>query len=808
MRVSYRHLCRTLGADLPLEAVTDRLTRNGLEVEGVLDLGARSGRLVIGRILEMRAHPNADKLTLCKVDTAGDEPLTIVCGAKNMGPGDLVVVALDGAELPGGMKIRKGKIRGETSMGMMCSPREIGWSEDAAGLLLLPEDSGHRVGEPFDALIEISVTPNRADCLSVRGVARDLAAALGLPPPAAPAHDLREAGAPAETSARVRLDAPDACPRYLGRVIRGVTVRPSPRWMQRALEAAGMRPLNNVVDVTNYVLAEWGHPLHAFDLSLVAGGEVVIRRARDGEAMTTLDGAERHLTGDDLLIADPEKPIALAGIMGGANSQILETTTDVFLECAYFRPSVVRRTSARLGISTDSSYRFERGTDAQALQAVINFAAHLIAETAGGTVAPGTLADGPGHEPAQPVMASEARVRELLGFDPGAHEMRRVLTALGFGIADTPGGFAATAPSWRHDIAQEADLVEEIGRIAGYDRIPSALPVIEMRPGLRPDTDRVADRILPVLVAAGCCESNNYGFLAGASLAPFGLADEELVRLANPLSAEFDTMRPALLPSLLANVQYNQHREQTGVRLFEWGAVFLGQGAEAPIEETQVAAVLAGARAPHTWRGKAGPADFFDAKALAEAMLETCGLGRGESVRLADSEAPGDPAGAALHRLAVASLHPGKAAVLCAADARLYAGELHPRLVAAYELKGAPVAVMARVAPLAEGIAATPEARDVPVYPGVTRDIALLADRTVAAADIDALIRKRGRPLLASAELFDVYEGERLPAGKKSVAYSLHFEAADRTLKDEEVVEALGRILDELKAKLGIELRS
>lgn len=794
MRISYRWLTRILGTDHPVATIVDRLTMNGIEVENVLDLGAISGKIVVARILEIAPHPNADQLVLCRVDAGKAEPLRIVCGAKNIKPGDVVPLALEGAKLPNGVVLKRSKIRGEVSEGMMCSARELGWSDDASGLLILPPDWVYRVGEPFDALLDLKITPNRPDCLSLYGVARDLAAAFGIPDIAPPELQLTESGVSATQFARVTVQATDACPRYTGRVIRNVTIGPSPLWLQRAVESAGFRSINNVVDVTNYILIELGHPLHAFDLDFVAQGHVIVRYAREGERVRTLDDQEYQLTSSDLLIADPEKPIALAGIMGCGNTEIQPTTRNVFLECAYFNPPTIRRTSKRLAKITESSYRFERGTDWSALPAVVDRAAALIAEVAGGEVCTGRFDEGPSVASPQPITLKLARLNMLSGLDLTLEQAAQPLRALGFQVEEQKDALVVTPPAARCDVTREADLVEEVTRIIGYDKVPTVLPRITSRARELSPEERLTILAREVCLELGLAECMNYSFLSGAYLEKLGYYLVNCVKLANPLSAEFDCMRPSLVPGLLQSVLFNQNHGIPDAWLFEIGKVFFTEPeSETGFGETyEFAAVLAGSGVERTWRHVGRPADFFDGKSLAQALLDRLGLFNPEIAT--DSLSP--------------LLHPGKAARLVHEGRTLLeVGELHPRLQAALELKRQAVLVWGNFANLAPLLANRISYREIPAYPVVARDLALVADRDHPAATIEDTIRKRGKSLLVSLKLFDVYEGERIPAGKKSLAYQLRFCAPDRTLTDDEVNQLVAKIIADLQAKHGVELR-
>lgn len=807
MRVSYRWLMSLLGREIPLAEVVERLTMSGIEVEGVVDLGAGSGRIVTGKILEIAPHPNAENLVLCQVDTGQTEPLRIVCGAKNMKAGDHVPVALEGASLPIGITIKKSKIRGEASQGMMCSADELGINEDHSGLLLLPKDSAlYRIGEPFDAILDLKITPNRPDCLSAYGLARDLAAVLGAPAPEFPSCRVDERGEPASASASVRVDAPADCPRYAGRVIRNVKIGPSPLWLQRIIEAAGLRPISNVVDVTNYVMLELGQPLHAFDLDKVPGGEVIIRLARDGEEVTTLDGQKNTMAASDLLIADREKPIALAGIMGCGNSEIDENTRNVFLECAYFRPASVRNTSKRLKKSTDASYRFERGADWENVPRFVDRAAQLIADVSGGEVAPGRLdAKSPDLAAHPQVHVAVSRINEYLGTSLDVATCAGMLSALGFDVETAGDTLIVGVPAYRPDVSVPADIVEEIARLYGYERIPCELPRIASRATAIAPEDRLADLVRCVCTRFGFLEAMNYSFLSADAIAKAGFNPEDSVRLENPISAEYSLLRTSLLPGLLQSLLYNQNHGTPDCRLFEVGQVFRKSDGDeeartAGAESWEFCALISGAGSESTWKHPAGKPDLFEAKEIAEEFLAQLGI---ESPAT-KSIAPNSP-----YASVGASLHPGKSAELLVGDRALLAiGELHPKIQAALEIKRKVQVIVARFEPLVPCLDTRTPYAEIPTFPTVQRDLALVADVGVSAADIEATIQKRAKSLLRSISLFDVYEGEKIAAGKRSLAYTLQFGVPDRTLKDEEVNQLQERVLADLKAKLGVELRS
>lgn len=804
MQISYRWLTQILGTQVPLEELLATLTMAGLEVESVIDLGVGHGRIVAGRILTREQHPNADKLSLCDVEiTPGEAPLRIVCGAQNMGPGDMVPVALEGAVLPNGLVIKKSKIRGEASQGMMCSGRELGYGEDHEGLMILEQGDGalYRQGETFDALIEIKVTPNRPDCLSIYGVARDVAALLKLDtlvrPGVAEEPDGGAAGIKADGGVKLTVQNPEACPRYLGRVIRGVKIGPSPLWLRRKVESAGLRSINNVVDVTNLILLEQGQPLHAFDLGKVKDAHVVVRLAAEGEKAVTLDGQEVTLTARDLLIADSEKVIALAGIMGCANSEIDEATTDVFLECAYFDPATVRHTSKRLGKSTDSSYRFERGTDWSALEIVVSRAADLIVATAGGRVE-GAVQVIEGPQPTEPVKLLAARVNGLLGITLRDEEIADALRRLDFGVHPVRDGeFNVQIPAHRPDVTADVDLIEEIARVIGYDKIPPRMPAIPSRPARRNPDAELMRRLRESLTGQGFLEIVNYSFESAGATERAGLPAINPVHLSNPLSAEYAVMRTSLLPSLLATTAYNHNRGELNLRLFEIGKVYLPASDNAVKEEWGFAVILTGAVHGEGWRANNRAVDFYDARAVAENLLATLNISG------AISSKPEDPTVGDC-----AALHPGKSAIIeHKGKALLVVGHLHPQVRQTMELKRDAVVILGSFNALTPFLGQVAAIRNVAVFPSITRDLALLADKSVPSGDIEATITKRAKSLLAGVSLFDVYEGDKLAAGKRSLAYSLRFSAPDRTLTDDEVNQLIERILGDLNAKLGMTLR-
>jgi phenylalanyl-tRNA synthetase beta chain len=804
MRISLKWLSEYV--DLPpAEELAKRLTAVGFEVEAIERVGGNLAGVVAARILASEKHPNAEKLSVTRIDRGDGEPLQVVCGAKNYAVGDVVPLATVGTTLPGGTKIERAKLRGVESFGMLCSARELGLAEDASGLLILPNDA--KPGTPIaaalgieDVLLEINVTPNRPDALSHVGIAREVAAVLGQKV-RAPAPRLAEVGAPASDAVKVRIEAPERCARYAARVIEGVKIGPSPLWLARRLEACGVRSISNVVDATNYVLLELGHPLHAFDLDRVAGREIVVRTARPGEKLTTLDGKERALEPEDLLIADRDRGSALAGVMGGGDSEISAGTSRVLLESAWFQPGSVRRTSRRHGLKTEASYRFERGADPGMVIPALDRCAALIAELAGGTVRPGIVDAHPRKVASPEVRLRWSRPAEVLGMDVAREDARRILVGLGFAEKGSDGeGATFAVPSWRVDVSIEEDLVEEIVRTKGYDAIPETLPANAIDTPAEPVDAQATARIRAALEAAGFAEAVNFSFVAAKELEPFeqtvatgdGKGRALGVALKNPISADLAVMRTSLVPSLLRNASLNLRQRVEDVRLYEIARVYHpgANPADAPSSEAlRVAGVVLGRRCPVGWAASNDAVDFYDAKAAVAGVLDALGI---ERVRW---EPRGDT-----------WLHPRLSAALFAADEALGAvGELHPRVAAAFELPRGVLAFELSLDALARAARLVPQYRKIPNLPAVLRDLAVVVDDAVTAASVEALVREEA--LVEGVTLFDVYKGAPLPAGKKNLALAIRYRAADRTLTDVEADAAHARIVKRLGDQVGAELR-
>lgn len=771
------------------DELAKKLTFAGLEVEGI---EKPPEGVVVGQILESVKHPQADKLSVTKVDF-GKGPTQIVCGAKNYQVGDKVPVATVGTRLPNGVEIKEAELRGVKSSGMLCSAKELGLSQDHEGLLILPGDAkvGASIADVVGITFEVNVTPNRPDALCHLGIAREVATltAQQLKDPSKP---VNEGGGDAASKITVRIEDPTRCLRYAARVIEGVKVKPSPRWMKQRLEACGVRSINNLVDVTNYVMLEHGQPLHAFDLDKLAGAQIVVRLPKAGEKLVTLDGKERALDADDLLICDRDRPLALAGVMGGATSEVTEATTRVLLECATFHPPAVRRSSKRHALHTESSHRFERGTDVGSVPKVVGRAAQLIAELGGGTVLTGLVDIYP--QPVQPrkISLRQARISELLGVDVPAPEADRILKALGF----QKSGEQWQVPLWRPDVSREEDLIEELARIRGYDTIPLKLP--GSLASLAPDRPEVIveRRVRTALAGQGIDEVVNYSFVAPAELAAFQAA-QGAITVSNPLSAEQSVMRTTLYASLVPNVVRSVRHQAAGLKLYEWGRSYRpdpegGKGARPVAIETQeVAGVLWGLRdGSRTWTNKDAAVDFYDAKAAVEAVLSTLHI----EASWETFESPW--------------YHPRASAKVIAGGVVLGTiGELHPRAARALDAPAGVYLFQLEVEKLAAAARLVPKAVPLSLYPSVRRDIALVVKAELQATQVQRLILEIGKPLLVGAQVFDVYTGTQLAAGTKNVAFALEYRSNEKTLTDDEVKVAHQRIVDEVQKQLGGALR-
>ena len=771
------------------DELSARLTAIGLEVEDAQVLGEGLDGVVVAEILSCEKNPEADRLQVCQVAT-GAGTVQIVCGAPNARPGLKAPLATVGATLPGGIAIKAAKLRGVDSQGMLCSAKELGIDADASGLLELPADAP--VGSPLaaylglpDASFELKLTPNRADCFSVRGVAFDVAAALSAQ---VNALEIPEAAITSQASLAVELQAGADCPRYCGRVIEGVDAAArSPLWLTERLKRAGLRPISPLVDITNYVMLELGQPMHAFDADRLSG-PVGVRRGRAGETLKLLDERDAALDDGFLVITDGDRPVALAGVMGGWDTRVTDATTRVFLESAHFAPSVIIGRARRIGLHTDASHRFERGVDPQLPRYALERATALVLQVMGGRAGAITEATRPEHLPQpQAVALRRARLARVLGITVADAEVERILRALGMQVAATADGWSVLPPTRRFDIAIEEDLIEEVARIHGYDAIPTSTPAGQIRLAA-PAEGRVADAVLRrQLTGRDYLEAINYAFVDSELLAAWQL-QEGAVALANPLSGELGVMRTSLLPGLVAALGRNRARQQPRVRLFELGRVFHLTGG-APLETPRIAAVACGRQTAEQWTAGDREVDFFDLKADVEALLA-----------LADATAEFRPDASPFG-------HPGRSASVWRDGQRIgWVGHLHPGLAKALDLDGEVVGFELDLAPLAQR--AVPRASELSRYPSVRRDIALVVPETTPWAALRASLETALGPLLREVVLFDRYVGPGLDSGSKSLAMGLILQDVSRTLTDRDADQAVATALEALAKDCGARLRS
>jgi phenylalanyl-tRNA synthetase beta chain len=802
MNLSYEWLRSLVPIGLSPAELRDLLTARCATVDEVIALRADLASVVVGRVVEVERHPNSDHLWVTKVDAGGGELLDVVCGAPNVKQGKLYPFAAAGTVLPGGLKLEKRKIRGATSNGMLCSSRELGLGDEHEGILELQVDVAP--GTPFleavavgDTRLVIDVTPNRPDLLSHVGIAREVSAITGVPladpvkrqPSPSAATIVEREGKTAGVTVRV-ADAAGA-PRYMGAVIRGVTVGPSPAWLVARLEAVGSRAINNVVDVTNYVLHEMGQPMHAFDLGLLSGPSVIVRRATAGEKVTTLDGVERTLTAEMTVIADKRIAQAVAGVMGGSTSEVSAATRDIFLEVALFDPKAVRATRLALGLKTDASYRFERGVDPEGQPRALARAVELLRDVAGGTIDGAPVDVHPRRAVREPVTLRAARVERVLGAPVTAEESATLLRSIGFAVeAAGAADLQVTAPSWRTDIAGEVDLIEEVARLRGFDLLPDEIR--PYRPGTTVDSPlaHTIRRVRDTMVAAGLFEARPMPFVRGN--------DAEFIRVANPLAEDEAYLRRSILHSLARRAEHNLGRMEGNVRLFEVGAVFERGSGPLPKESMNAAALIMGLRRPpHFTEPKPPAIDAWDAKGLAETMAAAAFPGT--EVRL-EPGSDGD-----LWRIRAGETVIGSVRRLDL-DAPVWAS---PAFGIEIRLADAPMNPAARATTgVAGSRGASPRYRAIPTTPAAELDLALLVPVGTQSAEVEAVIRRTAGELLERVELFDEFRGAGIPEGFRSLAWRLTFRHPDRTLRDKEVEGRRDKLLRTLENELSVRQRT
>jgi phenylalanyl-tRNA synthetase beta chain len=801
MKVSLNWLKDFVDIRMELKDLVDRLTMGGLEVETAHTTGEGVEKVVVAEISTIHKHPNADRLSLVEVRTE-KEKYSIVCGATNIREGQRVPLALVGARLPNGVEIKKSKIRGMTSEGMLCSEIELGLGQDATGIMILPSEAspGTELGVALglkDAILDVSVTPNRPDCLSVIGVAREIAALahqrLRYPPVS-----LSDGGEEIHQKTSVTLIDPDLCPRYVARMIEGVKIGPSPFWMKNRLEKVGVRSINNVVDVTNYVMMEQGQPLHAFDFELLEEGRIVVRRAQKGEEFVTLDGMKRVLDGEMLMICDGVKPIAIAGVMGGLNSEIRENTRIVLLESAYFSPMGNRSTSKKLGLETEAAFRFGRGVDYGACLAVANRAAELIQKLAGGRVIGGVIDAYPKPIQPAPIQLSVQRISHILGKEISAQKVSSYLEDLEVDVRrEDEALLVVTPPSFRSDLEREIDLIEEVARMDGYQSIPATLPKGPPAWETRGKEYLVEKTVKEMLIHYGYYEVITYSFTSPASLDRIKLPPDDprrrFVRIINPLTEDFSVLRTTLIPGLLETARYNLSWKNSNLRLFELKKIFLHQaGEDLPKEVKYLAGLASGFDQNIHWTSPSRAVDFYDIKGCIQDLLEAQQI-RGVLFERAED---------------VPYLHPGNASRILWGDEVLgVLGEVHPHVLKHYEIQGKAYLFDLNFEQVVKVSGEKRRFQPLPKFPAVYRDLSVVVDEGLEVGKVTEAIWNFQQPFIDEVSLFDLYQGAPIPKGKKGVSYHIRYQATDRTLTDEEVNRYHEEVISRLRKMFGLELR-
>jgi phenylalanyl-tRNA synthetase beta chain len=800
MKVSLKWLEQYVDIDLPPAELADRLTMAGTEVKGWEAIGGGWENIVVGQIVAINPHPNADRLKLPTVDLGTEQP-TVVCGASNFKIGDKVAFARVGARLIDGhsgeiVQLEAARIRGVASNGMLCSERELGISDYHQDIMILAAEA--EVGTPLadfmgDVIFDLDVTPNRPDCLSVIGIAREVAA-LTRQEVHLPDAGYDEKGAAMEGQISIDIKAPDLCPRYSASLITGVKIAPSPHWLQQRLLAGGMRPISNVVDITNFVMLEYGEPLHAFDYNQVRGRKIIVRRAEEGEVLVTLDGAKRPLSPDMLVIADAERAVAVAGVMGGADSEMTDKTTDIVLEAANFNPASIYHTGYTLGLTSEARMRFERGISPELTIPALRRATRLIIELAGGQAAKGIVDVYPGRREHKPILLSKGEVKRQLGVEFSLGQIKTALTSLGFDCqaAKSASEVKAVAPYWRSDISLVEDLIEEVARVIGYDRIPVTMPGGETPRQNPAPIIGFKQEVRRDLIGYGFYEVITYSLTSQDLMnkllpQPHPLEPEPL-RVLKPMTAEQEYLRPSLRANLLAALEANRRHEEGGIRLFELGRVYIRRLNDLPDEPEMLCGLLAGPRFDESWHGGDEPVDFFDAKGVVEGLLNH--LGVEADFKPSDDESL-DPA--------------GQAAVVIGGKRVGVVGELHHKVAEAFDLSEKAYLFELNLTGLLPFTIEHKLFQPISRFPAVVRDIALVVDAGVTHRQVTDIIT--GFPLVTKAALFDLYTGGKLPGGKKSLAYRITFQSPSKTLTDEAANKVQQKIIDKLAKELGATLR-
>ena len=801
MKIPLKWLKEYVNITVPPAEVANKLTMAGMEVKGVQVIGGDWATIVVGQIIAINPHPNADRLSLPTIDL-GTEQQTVVCGATNFKVGDKVAFASVGAQLIDGhtgqtSRLKSAKIRGVVSSGMACSEKELGISDSHEGIIILPAEAP--VGTPLadylgDVIFDLDITPNRPDCLCVIGIAREIAALTGQSV-SLPEVGYQEAAPPIDRQISVEIVATDLCPRYCASLITGVKIGESPGWLQQRLLACGMRPISNIVDITNYVMLEYGQPLHAFDYDRIRGKGIIVRRADKGETVVTLDGVERNLSDDMLVITDKEGPVAIAGVMGGANSEVTRGTTSILLEAASFNPASIHYTGERLQLPSEACMRFERSIRPELTLPALKRATQLIMQLAGGQVAKGIMDVYPGQRDQEPVLLSTGKVKTVLGVEFSLDRIIDALTSLGFECkqGNSASEVWVTAPYWRSDIHLAVDLVEEVARILGYDEIPTTM-LSQSLPRQNPEPVLgLKQKVGRILTGYGFQEVITYSLTSLEVLnrllpEPHSLQPAPL-RMANPMTAEREYLRPNLRANLLTAFSANRRHEDGGIRLFELGKIYLPRHNDLPDEPQVLCGILGGSRFGKSWQDKDELLDFYDAKGMAESLLNQLNVDAGFE--------EGRDEGLCLGKQMTIVVDGNKLGVV---------GELHPKVLESFEISEPVYLFEVNLIALLPYTIGHKMFQPIPRFPAIVRDMALIIDTAITHQGVLDIITSF--PLVNQVALFDVYAGDQVPPGKKSLAYRITFQSPTHTLTDEEVNKVQQQILDKLSGEFGATLRS
>ncbi len=817
MLASIEWLKQYVDINLPVEELVEKITGAGLEVETVKRLGEGLGGVVTGRVTDIWRHPDSDHLWVCMMDYGqGGDPVQILTGAQNVHKDDVVPVATVGAVLPPssrnpqGLKLKKARMRGLDSFGMLCSADELGIDsklllpEQRNGIFILPPDTP--IGEDIkkvlgldDVVLDIDLTSNRADCFSIIGLAREIAALTGNELHLPETKCKEAAGGRAADMAKIIIKDRELCPRFTVRVLKNIKVKPSPLWMQNRLRACGVRPISNVVDVTNYVMLELGQPMHAYDYDTVGGHTLIVRRAEDGEKLVTLDEQERILDSSMITIGDAAHAVGLGGVMGGLETEVTDKTVNVMLEAASFHGPSIRRTSYSLGLRSEASGRFERGVDTARCHEASNRAAYLLEEMDACETVAGIVEDYPAPAAPTVIEVTPAAISSRIGIAIAEEEIEKILTALDFKVEKAGEKLLVTVPSWRGDCSCDADISEEVARFHGLEHIASHLPVLSITQGRQHVSEDVKDQIQDYLVGAGLCEIMSYSFINPAAYDKLLLPEEDprrkSISLLNPITDDFKVMRTTMAPSLLSAAAYNAARQAERVAIFEIGRIFLPKALPLtafPEERQVLAVVLSGRRGELNWCADNDDADFFDLKGIAEGLLDKLQVKNYQLAPIDESY-----------------LHPGKSCAVVLDGKKVgYMGELHPQAQAAFDLPHKTYLLELETEPLVKYATAVPAYQRLTKHPASSRDVAVVVPETVSKAELETVIRRCAGELLRDVRVFDIYTGKQVPDGCKSMAFNLTYQAADRTLTDGEVDASIKKVVEEVAEAYKGQLRS